>query len=62
MKDQRLQKTRIEATVGAGLPVVDTVQMIRAAGDELKSIEGCLSGTLAFVMDRVGKGRPSPRL
>ena len=47
---------RAEATVGAGLPVVDTLDMLLATGDRLLSAEGCLSGTLGFVMDRLEAG------
>jgi bifunctional aspartokinase / homoserine dehydrogenase 1 len=47
---------KVEATVGAGLPVVDTLEMLLATGDRLTSAEGCLSGTLGFVMTRLGEG------
>jgi len=49
---------RAEATVGAGLPVIDTVEMLLATGDRLRSAEGCLSGTLGFVMARLEEGEP----
>ena len=49
---------RAEATVGAGLPVLDTLDVLRAAGDEVKKIEGCFSGTLGFVCDRLSAGQP----
>ena len=47
---------RAEATVGAGLPVVDTLEMLLATGDQLRSAEGCLSGTLGFLMSRLEAG------
>ncbi len=47
---------KAEATVGAGLPVMDTLEMLLAAGDRLTSAEGCLSGTLGFVMTRLEQG------
>ena len=47
---------KAETTVGAGLPVVDTVEVLRAAGDPIQAIEGCLSGTLAFIMTRIEAG------
>jgi len=47
---------RAEATVGAGLPVIDTVEMLLATGDRLISAEGCLSGTLGFLMARLEEG------
>ena len=49
---------KAEATVGAGLPVMDTLEMLLAAGDRLTSAEGCLSGTLGFVMTRLEQGEP----
>jgi homoserine dehydrogenase len=47
---------RAEATVGAGLPVVDTLEMLIATGDRLQGLEGCLSGTLGFLMTRIEEG------
>ncbi len=47
---------RAEATVGAGLPVVDTLEMLLASGDRLHSVQGCLSGTLGFVMAALEDG------
>jgi aspartokinase/homoserine dehydrogenase 1 len=49
---------KMEATVGAGLPVVDTLEMLLATGDRLTAAEGCLSGTLGFVMTRLEEGVP----
>ena len=49
---------KAEATVGAGLPVVDTLEMLLATGDRLTAAEGCLSGTLGFVMSRLEEGAP----
>jgi aspartokinase/homoserine dehydrogenase 1 len=49
---------KVEATVGAGLPVVDTLEMLLATGDRLTRAEGCLSGTLGFVMTRLEEGAP----
>jgi aspartokinase/homoserine dehydrogenase 1 len=48
---------RAEATVGAGLPVVDTLDMLLATGDTLVSAEGCLSGTLGFLMSALETGK-----
>ncbi|MDP3773905.1 MAG: bifunctional aspartate kinase/homoserine dehydrogenase I [Gemmatimonadales bacterium] len=52
---------RAEATVGAGLPVVDTLEMLLGTGDRLIRAEGCLSGTLGFVMARLEEGMPFSR-
>ena len=40
-----------EATVGAGLPVVHTLRDLRETGDEIASIEGIFSGTLAYLFN-----------
>jgi aspartokinase/homoserine dehydrogenase 1 len=45
-----------EATVGAGLPVLDTLSKLAESGDKVARIEGCLSGTLGFLFDRMGRG------
>ncbi len=46
-----------EATVGAGLPVIDTLQKLIDAGDRIISIEGCPSGTLGFLFGELQQGR-----
>jgi len=50
------QKTAFEATVGAGLPVIGPLQNLVATGDQIRGIDGILSGTLAFVLDRAQSG------
>ena len=40
-----------EATVGAGLPVIQTLRDLRDTGDEITSIEGIFSGTLAYLFN-----------
>ena len=47
-----------EATVGAGLPILDTLRKLFDSGDQVFRIEGCLSGTLGFVLSAVAMGRP----
>jgi homoserine dehydrogenase len=47
---------KAEATVGAGLPVVDTLEILLATGDRVRGAEGCLSGTLAFLMAKLEEG------
>lgn len=47
---------KAEATVGAGLPVVDTLEMLLATGDRIERAEGCFSGTLGFVLSRLEEG------
>jgi cystathionine gamma-synthase len=55
----RLHGRRIlfEATVGAGLPVIDTLRKLQEAGDTILSIEGCPSGTLGYLFGELGRGR-----
>ncbi len=56
---QRLQQARraagthylYEATVGAGLPVIQTLRDLRETGDEIRRIEGMFSGTLAYLFN-----------
>ena len=40
-----------EATVGAGLPVIQTLRDLRETGDEIHRIEGMFSGTLAYLFN-----------
>jgi aspartokinase/homoserine dehydrogenase 1 len=52
------RRVLFEATVGAGLPVMDTLRKLVASGDRVRRIEGCLSGTLGYVLSSLEKGRP----
>lgn len=49
-------RLRHEATVGAGLPVIDTLHKLVDSGDRVISIEGCPSGTLGFVFGELSRG------
>src|SRR5450755_1983555 len=40
-----------EATVGAGLPIIQTLRDLRDTGDEITRIEGIFSGTLAYLFN-----------
>lgn len=40
-----------EATVGAGLPIIQTLRDLRETGDDIASIEGIFSGTLAYLFN-----------
>ena len=40
-----------ETTVGAGLPVIQTLRDLRETGDKIASIEGIFSGTLAYLFN-----------
>lgn len=45
-----------ETTVGAGLPVIDTLQSLIKAGDELVRFEGVLSGSLSYIFGKLEEG------
>src|SRR3954470_24123953 len=45
-----------EATVGAGLPIIDTYHKLIESGDRVERIEGLLSGTLGYVLSQVSLG------
>ena len=45
-----------ETTVGAGLPVIDTLQGLFNAGDQLVAFEGILSGSLSYIFGKIDEG------
>jgi aspartokinase/homoserine dehydrogenase 1 len=52
------RRIRYEATVGAGLPVLDTFWKLVDSGDRVLKVEGCVSGTLGFLFTQLSQGRP----
>jgi aspartokinase/homoserine dehydrogenase 1 len=52
------QQLKYEATVGAGLPIIDTYHKLVETGDRVQRIEGCVSGTLMYVVSAVSAGKP----
>lgn len=50
------RKFLYEANVGAGLPVINTLQNLLAAGDELIEFSGIMSGTLSYIFGLVEDG------
>lgn len=50
-------RVRYEATVGAGLPIIDTYHKLAETGDRVLRIDGCVSGTLMFVVSAVSSGQ-----
>jgi aspartokinase/homoserine dehydrogenase 1 len=40
-----------EATVGAGLPIMQTLRDLRETGDDIRKVEGIFSGTLAYLFN-----------
>ncbi len=47
---------RYEATVGAGLPVIQTIQGLIETGDQIRSVRGAVSGTLTFLFSALRQG------
>ncbi|MGH2347726.1 MAG: homoserine dehydrogenase [Chloroflexota bacterium] len=54
---RRGQCVRHEATVGAGLPVITTLLGLVDSGDEIVSIDACLSGTLNYLCTALEDGQ-----
>ncbi|WVN89316.1 uncharacterized protein L203_104538 [Cryptococcus depauperatus CBS 7841] len=44
-----------ESTVGAGLPIIQTLKDLVATGDEIERIEGVFSGTLSYIFNEFSK-------
>jgi homoserine dehydrogenase len=55
---RHLGRTRWETTVGAGLPVIVTLNRLVSSGDEVQRIVGAFSGTLGYVMTGLQAGQP----
>ena len=49
-------RVKYEATVGAGLPIIDTYNKLVETGDRVLRVEGCVSGTLMYIMSAVSRG------
>lgn len=47
-----------QGTVGAGLPVLQTLKHLRDTGDKILKIEGIFSGTLSYIFNTFGPGTP----
>ena len=47
-----------ETTVGAGLPIIKTINDLVVSGDKILKIEAVLSGTLNFIFNNIGPGLP----
>ncbi len=46
-----------ETNVGAGLPIISTLQDLIATGDTIRRIEGVFSGTLAYILHGLREGK-----
>ena len=47
-----------EANVGAGLPIIDTLQNLFKSGDRLTGFTGIMSGSLSYIFGRLDEGVP----
>ena len=54
---RNFRKFLYETNVGAGLPVIDTMQSLIRSGDELKTFEGILSGSLSMIFGLLEDGK-----
>jgi aspartokinase/homoserine dehydrogenase 1 len=55
---KNFRKFLYETNVGAGLPVIDTMQGLMRSGDHLKTFEGILSGSLSMIFGLLEDGMP----
>lgn len=51
-------KFRFETNVGAGLPIIGTINDLRNSGDRIQKIEAVLSGTLNFIFNEIAADVP----
>ena len=51
-------KFRFETNVGAGLPIIGTINDLRNSGDRILRIEAVLSGTLNFIFNTISRDIP----
>ena len=49
---------RFETNVGAGLPIIGTINDLRNSGDQILKIEAVLSGTLNFIFNEIAADVP----
>lgn len=58
---ERNIKFLFETNVGAGLPVINTMNSLTNSGDKIVKIEAVLSGTLNFIFNTISKDIPFSR-
>ncbi len=51
-----LSQYKYETTVGAGLPVLKTIQSLVESGDKITKISGVVSGTMTYIFNQLQKG------
>ncbi|KAF9031714.1 hypothetical protein BDZ89DRAFT_1063861 [Hymenopellis radicata] len=47
-----------ESTVGAGLPIINTLKELVLTGDKIVKIEGVFSGTMSYIFNQYSNGSP----
>jgi aspartokinase/homoserine dehydrogenase 1 len=55
---ERNVKFLFETNVGAGLPIINTMNSLTSSGDKIIKIEAVLSGTLNFIFNTISKDIP----
>jgi aspartokinase/homoserine dehydrogenase 1 len=58
---RNFRKFLYETNVAAGLPFIDTLQGLIRSGDELRTFEGILSGSLSMIFGLLEDGQPLSR-
>jgi bifunctional aspartokinase / homoserine dehydrogenase 1 len=56
--DRRKRRFLYETNVGAGLPVISTIQNLLKGGDRVLRLEAVLSGSLSFLLGALDEGLP----
>lgn len=58
MANERGVRFMYETTVGAGLPIIKTINDLIVSGDKILKIEAVLSGTMNFIFNEIGPDMP----
>ncbi len=58
LANERSVRFMYETTVGAGLPVIKTINDLILSGDKIRKIEAVLSGTLNFIFNEISPDIP----
>lgn len=46
-----------ETTVGAGLPIINTISGLQKSGDRIRRVQGILSGSLSYIFSELAAGK-----
>jgi aspartokinase/homoserine dehydrogenase 1 len=49
---------QFESSVGSSLPILNTIRDLIETGDKIKSIQGCVSGTMAYALSKFSDSMP----